>query len=111
MPKPKPDEAQSPQKTGRFIMRAHQTYRVLLNTPVFKQMKVGDKDGNEPPGKSISFAVIEDGKPTPYLVKVRDLYYIIIFRGRLTINHFPQFNDEEEAKTLYREVQKLQEAL
>lgn len=54
-------------------MRAHQTYRVLLNTPVFKQMKIGDSKGNEPQGKSLSFAVIEDGKPTPYLIKVRSL--------------------------------------
>lgn len=60
-------------KTGRFIMRAHQTYRVLLNTPVFKQMKIGDSKGNEPQSKSFSFAVIEDGKPTPYMIKVRTL--------------------------------------
>lgn len=65
------NEASNLQKTGRFIMRAHQTYRVLLNTPVFKQMKIGDSKGNEPQGKSLSFAVIEDGKPTPYLIKVR----------------------------------------
>jgi len=56
--------------TGRFIMRAHQTYRVLLNAPIFKEMKVGDVRGNEPTSKSFTFAVIEDGKPTPYMVKV-----------------------------------------
>lgn len=57
------------QKSGRFIMRAHQTFRVMLNTPVFKQMKIGDSKGNEPIGKSLSFSVIENGKPTPYLLK------------------------------------------
>lgn len=57
-------------KTGRFIMRAHQTYRVLLNAPILKQMKVGDSKGNEPSGKSFSFMVVEDRKPTPYMVKV-----------------------------------------
>lgn len=59
-----------PKKSGRFIMRAHQTYRLLLNAPVFKQMKIGDSKGNKPSGKSFAFAVIEDGKPTPYMVKV-----------------------------------------
>lgn len=51
-------------------MRAHSTYRVLLNAPIFKNMKIGDSKGKEPLGKSISFAVIEDGKPIPYLIKV-----------------------------------------
>ena len=57
-------------KKGRFIMRAHQTYRILLNTPVFKQMQVGDSKGKEPPGNQVSLAVVEGGKPTPYLVRV-----------------------------------------
>lgn len=57
-------------KTGRFIMRAHQTYRVLLNAPIFKEMKVGDVRGSEPTSKSFTFAAIEGGKPTPYMVKV-----------------------------------------
>lgn len=60
------------QRSGRFIMRAHQTFRVLLNTPVFKQMKIGDSKGNEPTGKSLSFSVVEKGKPTPYLIRVSE---------------------------------------
>ena len=59
-----------PQKKARFIMRAHQTFRVLLNSPVFKGMKIGDLKGNEPAKKQVSIAVIEDGKPTPYLINV-----------------------------------------
>lgn len=58
------------EKTGRFIMRAHQTYRVLLNQPIFPQMKVGDRAGNEPTAKAFAFAMIEDGKPIPHLVRV-----------------------------------------
>ena len=58
------------QKTGRFIMRAHQTYRVLLNQTIFPHMKVGDRSGNEPSGKAFAFAVLEDGKPIPHMVKV-----------------------------------------
>ena len=61
---------QGASKTGRFIMRAHQTFRVLLNTPVFKEMKVGDSKGQEPAGKSFAFAVVEDGRPTPHMIKV-----------------------------------------
>lgn len=51
-------------------MRAHQTYRVLLNVPVFKQMQVGDSRGNEPSGKSFLFAVIENAKPVAHMLKV-----------------------------------------
>ena len=52
-------------------MRAHQTYRVLLNAPVFKGMVIGDGKGNEPTGKSFAFGVIEEGKLIPHMVKVR----------------------------------------
>ncbi|KAL9097365.1 MAG: hypothetical protein Q9163_006352 [Psora crenata] len=67
------EEPNRPATAGRFIMRAHQTFRVLLNAPVFKGMKVGDSKGNEPSGKSFAFAVIEDGKPTPHMVKLGDV--------------------------------------
>ena len=72
----------SPNKSGRFIMRAHQTYRVLLNAPVFPQMKVGDSRGNEPSGKSFALAVVEQGKPTPYMVKV-SAQTICLFQAEL----------------------------
>ena len=64
------DISEHTQRSGRFIMRAHQTFRVLLNTPIFKQMKIGDSKGNEPNSKSLSFSVIEKGKPKPYLIRV-----------------------------------------
>ncbi|KAI4163362.1 MAG: hypothetical protein LQ342_003097 [Letrouitia transgressa] len=83
------EERESPPK-GRFIMRAHQTFRVLLNQPVFDQMQVGNSKGQEPQGKNFSFAVIDDGRPVPYLLKM---------------------GDENESKTLYREVRELQRRL
>lgn len=46
-------EFDADQKKGRFIMRAQQTFRVLLNAPVLKGMKM-----NEPTGKSVSFGVL-----------------------------------------------------
>ena len=67
---PRMEVSNPTQRSGRFIMRAHQTFRVLLNTPIFKQMKVGDGKGNEPTSKTLSFSVIEKGKPTPYLIRV-----------------------------------------
>ncbi|KAL8808899.1 MAG: hypothetical protein Q9200_003914 [Gallowayella weberi] len=76
------------EKKARFIMRAHQTFRVLLNQPVFKKMQVGDRQGKEPQGKHFSFAVIDQGRPLPHLLKL---------------------GDEGEAKKLYREVMKLQQ--
>ncbi|KAL8731418.1 MAG: hypothetical protein Q9166_003393 [cf. Caloplaca sp. 2 TL-2023] len=78
------------ERKGRFIMRAHQTFRVLLNQPVFKRMQVGDREGREPQGKTFSLAVIEQGRPTPHLLKL---------------------GDEAEAKRLYHEVMKLQQDL
>jgi len=50
-------------------MRAHQTFRVLLNAPVLKGMTIGAR-GKEPMGKSFQFAVLEDGKVVPHLLKV-----------------------------------------
>ena len=62
---------EKPHRRARFVMRAHQTYRVLLNTPVFKKMSIGDpRGGGEPTGKLLSIAVIEDGKPIPYSIMV-----------------------------------------
>ena len=69
---PGSEKLEHTQGSGRLIMRAHQTFRVLLNTPVFKQMKVGDSKGNEPTSKTLSFSVIEKGKPTPYLIRVSE---------------------------------------
>lgn len=84
------DDSSSSRKTGRFIMRAHQTYRVLLNVPVFKQMQIGDSKGDEPSGKSFLFAVIENAKPVAHMLKLADV---------------------TDSRTLYHEVRKLQEGL
>lgn len=68
------EDTADPPKKARFIMRAHQTYRILLNAPVFKQMLIGDpaKKGEKPTGKTLSIPVVmDDGKPMPYLIRVR----------------------------------------
>ncbi len=58
-------------------MRAHQTFRVLLNAPVLKGMTIGVR-GEEPVGKSFPFAVIEDGKVVPHLLKVGGSIFVNI---------------------------------
>lgn len=53
-----------------MIMRAEGVYRVILNTPVFKDMNFGGPGGVEPTGKSINLGGLEDGKVVPLLLKV-----------------------------------------
>lgn len=64
------DDDGPPRKTARFIMRALQVFRVMLNTPVFKGMTFGGIGGEEPKGKHINFAVLENGRPVPYMLRV-----------------------------------------
>lgn len=101
-----PDETEPAPPKGRFIMRAHQTYRILLNVPIFKGMKIGDGVGNEPKNKSISFAGFEEGRPAPYMIKV-----CIYLRSPRSFADAFKLGDVTEIKTLYHEVKKLQEAL
>ena len=52
-------------------MRTEGVFRVVLNTPVFKGMKVGDNEGKEPSGKMITLAGVENGKAVPLLLRVK----------------------------------------
>jgi Ran-binding protein 3 len=62
------EEAQK--RTARLIMRTEGVFRVILNTPVFKGMKVGNLSGKKPEGKTVYFTVIENGKPVSLVLKV-----------------------------------------
>ncbi|KAL5047279.1 hypothetical protein BDW71DRAFT_197015 [Aspergillus fruticulosus] len=64
-------------KGARMIMRADGVGRVMLNTPLFKGMKVGDAAGNEPKStKQIHLASLEDNRSVPLLLRVtRDLVF------------------------------------
>ncbi|MCJ1478546.1 hypothetical protein MMC13_007227 [Lambiella insularis] len=72
---------------ARFIMRTHATYKVILNSPIFKNMTVDNGRGKIPNGKLIAFAVFVDDKLTP---------------------HSLTMSKEEDVKTLYREITRLQ---
>ena len=57
--------------TARFIMRNAATHKVIVNARIFKTMKVGDREGNEPEKKNeIFFSAHTDMGITPYLLRV-----------------------------------------
>ncbi|EED20561.1 nuclear protein export protein Yrb2, putative [Talaromyces stipitatus ATCC 10500] len=79
------DDAQKKKKkTARMIMRADGVLRVMLNSPIFRGMPVGEVDGAEPKGKQLNLASVEDGKTVPLLLRVgnadsaKELYHVII---------------------------------
>lgn len=51
-------------------MRADGALRVILNTPVFKGMTVGDASGDEPTSKQVHLASLENGRSVPLLLRV-----------------------------------------
>lgn len=61
---------QENKKAARMIMRADGVLRVMLNTPLFKGMTVGDASGNEPKSKQIHLASLESGRSVPCLLRV-----------------------------------------
>ncbi|MCJ1401628.1 hypothetical protein MMC11_004845 [Xylographa trunciseda] len=74
----------------RFVMRTQATHKVILNAPVFKNMKISDLQGKEPSGKAAMFSVYVEGKLTPHLLKM---------------------SKEDDIKSLYHKVQRLQKDL
>lgn len=64
------DSEDTKKKSARMIMRADGVLRVMLNSPIFKGMPVGDVSGEEPKGKQINLASVEDGKTVPLLLRV-----------------------------------------
>ncbi|KAL4871833.1 hypothetical protein BDV12DRAFT_183413 [Aspergillus spectabilis] len=56
-------------KSARLLMRADGVLRVMLNSPLFKGMKVGDAAGKEPRSKQISLASLENGRTVPMLLR------------------------------------------
>ncbi|KAL4956353.1 hypothetical protein BDW69DRAFT_192483 [Aspergillus filifer] len=56
-------------KSARMVMRADGVLRVMLNTALFKGMKVGDAAGNEPRSKQIHLASFEGNRSVPLLLR------------------------------------------
>lgn len=68
----KPEE---PQKV-RLIMRADGSQRVLLNTPVLKDIKFGDAKGDKPTGQTILFRGTIDEKPELELLQLKVCFFV-----------------------------------
>lgn len=99
-----PEASETPLKKARFIMRAHQTFRVLLNSPILKEMKI---DYFKTSKKSLNIGVWEDGKLIPYLITVCPE----LCRDRETMANLVQLHNDVEAKTLLEEVKRVKEQL
>lgn len=87
-------------------MRTAATHKVILNATVFKEMKIGDKDGNEPKGRQLLFSAHVDGSLVPCILKV-STWYLDADCG-LTTDQMPK---EEDVKSLYAKVKSVQEEL
>ncbi|GAD93793.1 nuclear protein export protein Yrb2 [Paecilomyces variotii No. 5] len=70
-------------KTARLIMRADGVLRVMLNTPIFNGMTVGDPTGKEPSTKQLHLASLENGRSVPLLLRTgsndiaKELYHVV----------------------------------
>lgn len=58
-------------KTARFIMRAEGSHRVILNTPIKKEINVGDPQGGRPKGQYVYFSGTIDNKPQLELLQLK----------------------------------------
>ena len=74
--KPGPEEEDAKSR-ARLLMRAEGSHRVILNTPVKKELKFGAPDGGAPQGGYVYFMGTVDGKEGLELLqlKVRRLVY------------------------------------
>lgn len=61
---------ESAARPARFIMRADGSHRMVLNSAIKKEIKVGDPRGGEPKGKTVCFLGFEEGKPVLMQLKV-----------------------------------------
>ncbi|KAE8390843.1 hypothetical protein BDV23DRAFT_77724 [Aspergillus alliaceus] len=76
-------DGEEDKKATRLIMRADGVLRVMLNTPIFTGMTVGDASGNEPKSKQIHLASLEEGRSVPTLLRMpsedlaKELYRVV----------------------------------
>lgn len=74
-------------KATRMIMRADGVGRVMLNTPLFKGMTVGDASGKEPKSKQIHLASFENGRSVPTLLRVSFNILLVRIGSRTQTNN------------------------
>ena len=112
-----PSSEESIERKSRLIMRTDGVHKVVLNTPVFKGMKVGTPEGGEPNGKTLNVTGMEGGKPTLFALKVsfsdswRARNWVSRVRETDANENFAQIGKEEVVKDLYHKIMHLQESL
>lgn len=55
---------------ARLLMRSEGVYRVLLNAPIYREISVGDRNGDLPKDRLLLFPVVQDGKPLNMALRV-----------------------------------------
>lgn len=90
-------------------MRTDGVHRVVLNTPVFKGMKVGTPEGGEPTGKTLNITGMEGGKPSMFILKVSkpDVTFLV----QQNADQQSQIGKEDVVKDLYHRIVELQEGV
>ena len=87
-------------------MRTEGVLRVILNTPLFKGMKVGTPTGEEPSGKQVTLAALEKGKTVPLLLRVCCLFSYRAVTASIALM-MQQTGNPTLAKDLYHTIQEL----
>ena len=64
------DDEDGMKKMARLVMRNEATFKVVLNVPVFKGMKVGTINGEKPQGQVAYISTIENGKLAMFCIRV-----------------------------------------
>ncbi|RMZ92519.1 hypothetical protein DV736_g214, partial [Chaetothyriales sp. CBS 134916] len=69
-PDPEAGDFATEVRKARVVMRADGVHRVILNSPVFKGMKVGTNEGKPPVGRTMYLTGLEDGQPRLFQIKI-----------------------------------------
>ncbi|KXS99570.1 hypothetical protein AC578_2212 [Pseudocercospora eumusae] len=67
---PAPDD-QDAKLTARLLIRADGSHRIMLNTPIKKELKFGDQSGEKPQSGNILFSGTIDEKPDLALLQLK----------------------------------------
>lgn len=66
---------------ARLLMRSDGVWKVILNTKISKDTKIGDWQGNAPSDKYIRFKTVEDGKWVAMQLKVCCVTPVILYHA------------------------------
>ncbi|EME79512.1 uncharacterized protein MYCFIDRAFT_79429 [Pseudocercospora fijiensis CIRAD86] len=68
--KPAPDDEDA-KLTARLLIRADGSHRIMLNTPIKKELQFGDRCGEKPQGGNVLFSGTIDDKPDLALLQLK----------------------------------------